>query len=765
MPVTRILTSIVLAFCLVSAVLAQDSGTQAQDAKTQNMLDQAKENGRQVQVAVNGNISAQAVLIPQVDARRIFGKEVADNYAVIEVNVSNKSQDATLLIHSIYIDYSRWALSGASSRPDITDPDPMSTYQASTRPSHVASEERRIVRGQLLDAQLSTKRNRWIKWLTLAGSVAAAYTFSLNERGIIRGISAFNGVVIPGLDATFPDPVIAQLNRISDFGFATNTPVPRQGGEIVVCFFPIDRFLTPGFRKLFLKSPALFFAPLQMLVDDNSKTLLESALGQDLGLNPEDLGVSRGQVRDTLRESLPCYLRLVKDTDYGTTPHTLLDQMYQNADLRCLDAFGLEEETDANGARTGRIRLIGSGDKTPPPSRKISESRTSSESKTTSESRAVPESKTTFESRTTSENKTTSESVQPPADKAPATPAQKFARFMALDYISQASLNHIKVTIDGVMSVDTSVIAAKIDDVTLDDADGCTPKQECFWTVPADGSLVRTGTIKGSYLTNGSVTIDEANDLHITEITPVAEGSTDQTLHFSMKLTQTVPSGKTLTFKVTKPRPGVTTKLESQPWIYAVGFLPSTRTLEANIDAAGKTVTLSNLGPPLTGDEAALLTVALVSPSPEALPESVLNKRFADGTIQVDIPDGKKIPGCWTVKVKSGESDIRVINEFEVAPSPKLDANAKLDGNEIVVTGTGLIDTANCGGKLLRFQLVKKDAGNDDKPIPLTVDTGKSTPETERHLKLPPEAKSGDWVIQLRRGDDAPISESALSIK
>ncbi len=272
----RLLSSLLLTICFCSIAFAQDD---ASERNRKALADAAKKgNGLQTQIPVNGNVNAQAVLIPRVDAQRIFGKEIANNYAVVEVNIGNKSRDAALIIHGIFIDYSRWPLSG-STRSELNASQSTNRYQASTFPSHVASEEYRIVRGQLLDAQTDTLRNRFMRWLTLAGNLAGAFTFSLSEQGIVKGIAAATGVGIPGVATAWPDKTIDQLNRVSDFGFRSNTVVGKEASEVIVCFFPIDRFLTRGFRKLFLKSPALFFAPLQMLVDKSVKSDFDAAVG------------------------------------------------------------------------------------------------------------------------------------------------------------------------------------------------------------------------------------------------------------------------------------------------------------------------------------------------------------------------------------------------------------------------------------------------------------------------------------------------------
>src|SRR5215213_10882482 len=95
----RILVSITLILCVAGTTFSQDRAMQ-----------NAVRNGKPLatQITVFGNVTAQAVLIPRVNARRIFGDEIANNYAVVEVNISNKSTDAALIIHGIFIDYSNW---------------------------------------------------------------------------------------------------------------------------------------------------------------------------------------------------------------------------------------------------------------------------------------------------------------------------------------------------------------------------------------------------------------------------------------------------------------------------------------------------------------------------------------------------------------------------------------------------------------------------------------------------------------------------------
>jgi hypothetical protein len=120
-------------------------------------------------------------------------KEIADNYAAVELTISNRSQDESLIVHSVFIDYSQWALSGSQYLAGNKGGNPLQSWQAETVPNQISSVEYRVARGELLDAQPWTTRNWVMRLLQAAGAVASAYSVSLSEQGIIRGISASAG--------------------------------------------------------------------------------------------------------------------------------------------------------------------------------------------------------------------------------------------------------------------------------------------------------------------------------------------------------------------------------------------------------------------------------------------------------------------------------------------------------------------------------------------------------------------------------------------
>ncbi len=278
-PSQGLLTVRVFLCCvLLTPVLLGVASAQNADPATKQKLTDAAKRGLPLQANLNvaDNVTVDAVLLPERVCREVFGKEISRNYATIELVISNHSNESSLIVQSLYIDYSDWALSGSwvADAAGNLQQNKQQTYEATTTKNQIASVEYRIARGQMLDRQPWTSRNAFIRTLQLVGTIASAYVFTTTNVDITRGVNAFNGQVIPGLQTFWPDATIGQMNRISDVGFQVNKVIPKDSSDIVVAFFPIDRFLTPGLKNLFLKSPALFFAPQAMAFDVEARKQL-----------------------------------------------------------------------------------------------------------------------------------------------------------------------------------------------------------------------------------------------------------------------------------------------------------------------------------------------------------------------------------------------------------------------------------------------------------------------------------------------------------
>jgi hypothetical protein len=474
---------------------AQDDAT-AQKAKTQ--LKEASKQAFQLQTGttnmdVGQNVSVVADMLPPEVTKHVFGNDIARNYAAITLTVSNRSDKASLIVHSIFIDYSRWLLSGYSRfDADTNHPDPncvdissrtsstgddsgpphaqgtgnsnanpnptpktngssLTSWQSGSCPAQMASIEYRVVRDELLDMKPWTLRNIVVNSLVMVGSVASAYTFTLSGGNVVRSINAFTGQVIPAVQTFWPDSTIGQMNNISDLAFKVNKVIPQQSSDIVVAFYPLGRLFTPGLRKMFMKSPAAFYSPESMLIDPQLSA----------GLGPY------------LAPFLPAF-----------------DTCNSN------DNEKKKDECNYTKFRSYYPQLVAGNCARPSGS---------------------------------------------------ATPDDLKLACQFYDMMYRLSLNTIRVVVGGSMTVDEDSVPSQIQSVDIPTPDGVKP--EDMWTKTSEPYQC---TIRGSFLTGGTPQIAEAKDLGLS-IAKVSDGSTDTQLQCKITLTKALnPKTTKLTFTVSK---------------------------------------------------------------------------------------------------------------------------------------------------------------------------------------------------------------------
>ena len=597
----RRLAVILLLVCsLLSTRSAADTHTLDAE-KSEALLNAAAKDGTTLHVDSNvrDNVGVTAVMLTQKAVQRIFGKEIAKTYAVVQLIISNRSADMAFVIHSAYIDTSQWALGGGTrgfnGGGSVPDPE---TYRAGTKPNRVASAEARIARGELLDAQQWSARNWTIRLLTVAGSLASGYSFSFHETGIAKGIAAFNGSFVPGVAFAWPDGTVAQLNRISDFGYQTNKVIGKESGDIMVCFFPIDMFLSAPFKDLFLKSPGLFNSPYQILFTKENEPLRKV-----VGISDAD--------QKALQKLHPCYSKMF--------------------------------EIPLQRSRTPKDgqKPPGTPDEPEPPSRV---------------------SGLFYEAQ--------SEINRVCAQELRASPID----LMKLDYIGRFGLQNIGVYVDGIMTVNINTVPASIDDVTFT-GDSATPG---FWTAIGE----KKGSIRCRFCQGGQVSILEKDDLGLTDVAAIAEGSDDNNLKFSFKLTKPVEPQKTLTFVITKKSTddkGATKEVKSQSFVYVVKYAP-VDTIITDVAIKDKKVTISGfaifitttpLSVILHPDLATEKDVVITPPAGQSGDKLIF-----------DVPSDLH-PGCWTIHVNTAVAS-RTDQKILSPADPKI-TEAKLSDSSIVV--------------------------------------------------------------------------------
>ena len=232
----------------------------------------------QTTATIGANVSIEAGLMPPTVAMKVFGRELGNTYGVFLLTISNHSADAALIVQSIFIDYSQWSLAGCKAFSNIPGPT-FPSYQAASTPCQSASAEQSALRALLAFDQTWSWRNQLIRYLTTAGAIASGFVWRAGPTSnFSKYVSTITGTVIPAISVALPDDYIDRLNLLNDSGFRVNTIVPKQASAVMVAFFPLDKFLTPSLRKYFLKNPSLFFSPNLLLMENESRAGLLSAL-------------------------------------------------------------------------------------------------------------------------------------------------------------------------------------------------------------------------------------------------------------------------------------------------------------------------------------------------------------------------------------------------------------------------------------------------------------------------------------------------------
>lgn len=706
------------------AAATQGAGTESNNSASTPAKTTGKSTDTTRGTANAGNVidnaSVQSVLLPYEVCKRVFGKEVATHYAAVELTVSNRSSSASLILHSIFIDYSRWALSGSMYIPPLygtaqaggsgngSKPGNTSSgyppYEVPNDPNQVASVEYRVVRGEALDAQPWTARNWIMRSLDLAGAIATAYSFSINEQGIIRGIGAFTGQVTPAAKAFIPDNTVDQLNRISDLAFQVNKVIPKNSSDIVVAFFPIDRFLTPGLKKIYLKSPALFFAPYALVLDTSARAALVPIVAK---LMPPNVHCSNGPTGSPEPKCTPTKAADQFLSELAT--QYMFDVAKQSeSDIAKADQNNAQQttsesstsETSQGAGQKADNKPAQSADTGAPPSPTDTQTNPPSPSTNSQKSKAVNPVEALCADLPNSID------LNHPAEN----PLSARQTCYIKKFLANASLNTVHIVIGGEMTVDITKVPATITSIDMDNGNDSADT----WK-----ASTQTGVIHGSFLTSGTPDIKEAKDLGITDIKAVSTGSSDTELHFTMTLSKAIPASTKLTFTVTKTD-NAGNQVNSMPFVLTTDGT-SSKSQVTGAQVKNSVVTLSGSGFPTAKPDS--ITIALHSDIAKPSDYTLDSKAFTvPNASEVDIKlagltdkDGKAVSlaaSCWTVKATVDGTALDGEPAFPIFPETPTVTSAKVssDSKTVDVIGTNFVDLAGCDNRLV-FKLLNNSTG------------------------------------------------------
>jgi hypothetical protein len=667
-----------------------------------------------VTINVADTVNVEAVMLPREISRRVFGKHVADNYAVIEVNISNRSKDAALILQSLFIDMSTWGFAGplgsgvgAAGLSDTTSPRP---FQANASSTVVASVEYRIVRGQLLDAQPWNKRNIGLRAIQVMGSIGTAFAFPFS-RDVVTGIGAWNGSVIPGYQALFPDGMEGQLNRISDYGYRNNKIIPQESSDIVVAFFPIDRFLTRSLRNVFLDSPALFFNPLMMVIDPNTKKLLKPILQNVYG--------SEDEVNKEFKLLLQAFGKLNQP---------------KIADARAAVAADQAALTKAKAAIESDQAAIAADNASPEKN-----------------ASALAKHNAALKSHEAARDKAKADLDND--QKALDSELTQLKASTLFGFLSTLSLNHVHIAISGVMTVDELTVPSTLEATCFDKAGAD------VWAIAGD----KTCTITGRFLSSGVPKIPDAAKLGISDIAVNKDASTDDLLKFTFKLK--APLDPPVEFDILVSKDGKNGKTaESMKYhvssTYTLGA-PKISSVTQKDNTA--TVTGTNFYSSPNNLFKALVRPALATDDKsDVAVKTTAAETSTSFTLDTSAFDKKVTPGCYLTIVTVGtmtsgpsndKKDKLRVNAAPKITSAKWTTTAK---TAIEATGEQFIGTKDCGGTEPEFELLL----DDQKTV-----AGKSTPLTSAKgdagkMTFPLPSDIGDKkaaYVRIKGSTDAPV--------
>jgi len=208
------------------------------------------------------------ILLDPRNVQDVFGTRIAKRYIAIQVTISNQCQaHQQFLIHDLSVDLTKVLPKDQRQRlMDALGKD--GTYELS-------SEELSLLRGVAEKSQVQDVRNRLLRFLRGAGTLAAGL-IGVTSFGVsyAPSVAIFNGPVTTAYSEVFPDFTINQLVRLHDSAYVSNTLVPDQQAKVVVVFMPQRIFMDRSQQKKFWKEPVAVFKEIdfrlaEVIVDGN----------------------------------------------------------------------------------------------------------------------------------------------------------------------------------------------------------------------------------------------------------------------------------------------------------------------------------------------------------------------------------------------------------------------------------------------------------------------------------------------------------------
>ncbi|HEV7680932.1 MAG TPA: hypothetical protein VGO68_02335 [Pyrinomonadaceae bacterium] len=235
----------------------------------------------------------------------VFGKRISDRFVAIQVTLANKNSNFQFLIHDVSLDLknvfgeeflqnlearsrehckacSDSCMSRTSPGIKESDDDQGARLNQCKKScgecgdAHLTFElsslELSLIRGVAEKGQAQDKRNKLLRYLEGAGTVAAGFVGFVGPK-YSDFVALYNGEFLAGYRHVYPDFTINQMNRLSDSAYKSNTLIPKEQARVIVAFIPQAMFLTPEQRKKFRKDPTSLYPDYYSTSASTEKTV------------------------------------------------------------------------------------------------------------------------------------------------------------------------------------------------------------------------------------------------------------------------------------------------------------------------------------------------------------------------------------------------------------------------------------------------------------------------------------------------------------
>jgi hypothetical protein len=248
---------------------------------------------------VNCCVKIDAGLVEYDSARRVFSTWVANNYAVVRVHIENQCSDEQFILQGVSLDLSRIGQNSSDLRNSGASGSAAALPAAAvplTGDHQIPNTGSHAVQETLEAGSRFSARNLVVNGLVLVGAVAGGYAF-LGPADAAKGIAAYAGDFMPGLQKLWPDRQIEQRINVLLYGYQDKIVIAKGDPGVTYLFFPRDKLVSGRPAMLFSKDLAAVLDPAQLFLDSatpesrgvrHAHQALKHWVTQDAGIRGND---------------------------------------------------------------------------------------------------------------------------------------------------------------------------------------------------------------------------------------------------------------------------------------------------------------------------------------------------------------------------------------------------------------------------------------------------------------------------------------------